>query len=136
MRKPKTTAACAAALLAVGCAPVTTLDGERLALTSEAFRTYVESVFRKQNAVATDLTFALEDEGLSEADSAVLESAEAALLAACEGLNELAAERRDGEKPGGIRAAKAARQAPQCELAARNARAALDLVGEEATDRD
>ena len=43
-----------------GCASVVTADGERLALTSAAFRAYVERVFREQNRLADELAFALD----------------------------------------------------------------------------
>jgi hypothetical protein len=122
-------AATALILLAAGCAPVTTLEGERLSMSSEAFRAYVESVFREQNEVATQLTFVLEDEGLTDTDYDALDAAEAALLSACEGLNEIATARRDRRDLGKLEAARAARRAPQCELAARAARATIASVG-------
>lgn len=112
-------------MLVAGCAPVTTLDGERLPVRSEAFADYVEQVFREQNRVATELAFALED----SADPArldALETAEDALFAACADLNAMAAARRDGRRMGAFRALAAARQAPECERAAAHARAALD----------
>lgn len=136
MTNRSTAALGAAALLATACAAVTTPDGERLSMGSKAFRAYVESVFRGQNEVATELTFAFEDEGLSDADYAALESAEAELLHACEGLNEIAAARRDRAAFGKLEAAKAARRAPECELATRDARNALASVREQSADRD
>src|SRR5690554_3682800 len=50
-------AAAAVAAAMLGCAPITTLEGERLALRSPEFRDYVEQVFREQNRVASELTF-------------------------------------------------------------------------------
>jgi len=117
-----------AAVLAAGCAPVTTLDGERLAVRSEAFADYVERVFREQNRVASELAFALEDT-VDPARLDVLETAEDALFAACADLNEMAAARRDGRRMGAFRALAAARQAPECERAAARARDALDAEG-------
>lgn len=110
--------------LCAGCGSVVTLDGERLGVRSDAFRDYVERVFREQNRVATALAFALEDERDPERLD-VLESAEAALLDACAGLNEIAALRRDGDRLGRLRALDAARAAPACERAAAEAEALL-----------
>lgn len=113
------------ALLSAGCA-VTTAGGERLQVGSEAFRAYVERVFREQNRVATDLAFALEAEGLSAEREAELEAAEQGLLDACAELNELAAARRDNERLGTVAEARAARSAPDCERAAAAAARVLD----------
>jgi hypothetical protein len=104
-----------------GCVGVRTTDGERLALTSPAFRAYVERVFREQNRLADELAFAI------EAGSAVASAtaAEQLLLEACAGVNELATARRDGTRLGVERSADAARSVPQCEAASRAAEAAL-----------
>ena len=112
-----------APLLAVvaGCAAVSTVDGERLALTSAEFRAYVERVFREQNRVADAVAFALEDEG----SDAALAAAEQRLLAACAGVNELATARRDDSALGLRRSLRAARTVPECERAARLADAEL-----------
>jgi hypothetical protein len=110
--------------LSAGCAPVVTLEGERIALRSERFAEYVEHVFREQNRVATELAFALEDATDTERRDA-LESAEETLLTACGGLNELAAARRDGERLGAVRGLAAARAAPDCERASADAAALL-----------
>ena len=104
-----------------GCAAVTTVDGERLGLTSAEFRAYVERVFREQNSVASDLGFAIED----RTDPA-LAAAEDQLLAACAGVNELATLRRDDQRPGLKRGSAAAHTVPRCEQATRDARAALE----------
>lgn len=117
-----------AAALASGCAPVTTLDGERLSVRSDAFADYVEDVFREQNRVATELAFALEDERDPERLD-LLEAAEDGLFAACANLNALATARRDGERMGPLRGLSAAREAPECERAAADARAVLDAGG-------
>jgi hypothetical protein len=119
-----------ASILVVGtaCVSVTTLDGERLTAPSDEFRAYVETVFREQNRVATDLAFALE----SVADTALLDNLEAAegeLIAACAALNELATERRAGRELGRLHQAEAAKSAPQCERATRMAEAALESAG-------
>lgn len=115
-----------AMLLAVtGCAPVVTLEGDRLAVRSDAFAAYVEQVFREQNRVATALAFALEDAWDPERLDA-LEAAESSLLEACAGLNEIAAARRDGERLRRLRALDAARAAPDCERATSAARALLN----------
>jgi hypothetical protein len=122
--------------LLAGCAAVTAADGRRLGLGSSEFRGYVEGVFRGQNATASELAFAIEglpiEESASEdaaglvgAPSRELPAAEDALLAACEGLNELAASRRDGERLGLRRRLRLAREAPECERATLAARAAL-----------
>jgi hypothetical protein len=114
-----------ALLFLAGCAAVPTADGERLRLSSAAFRAYVERVFREQNRVADELAFALEAPG----SRAALAAAEERLLAACAGVNELATARRD-ETALGVRASvRAARTVPGCEEAARAAAAELALVG-------
>ena len=120
--------AVAAGAVAAGCAPVTTLDGERLAVRSDAFAAYVERVFREQNRAATALAFALED----AADAALLdtlESVEEALLDACAGLNALATTRRDGGRTGAVRGLGAAREAPRCERAPADAWRILEDAG-------
>lgn len=114
--------------LLAACAQVTTLEGERLAMTSPEFAAYVESVFREQNRVATALLLALESDELTAQQATALEDADAALLAACAGLNEIAAVRRDGRELGRLEAARFAREAPACERATRGARAALAAV--------
>jgi hypothetical protein len=111
------------ALLAIlGCAAVPTADGERLRLTSDEFREYVERVFREQNRVADALAFALEAPG---AERDALAAAEQRLLESCEGVNELATARRDEQRLGLRRSQSAARTVPQCEEATRAAAAAL-----------
>lgn len=107
------------------CAAVDTMDGAHLRVGSEDFRRYVESVFRLQNKTATDLAFALEAGDLAAADLAALNAAEQSLLDACSGLNEIAASRRDNESMGKLRQLRAARSAPQCEVAARAAQTSL-----------
>jgi hypothetical protein len=107
----------------LGCAAVTTADGTRLKFGSEAFRAYVERVFREQNRVADELAFALEDAPGIKAEN--LAAAEDELIAACAGLNELATSRRDDERLGMRRSATAARRAPECEQATLAARAVL-----------
>jgi hypothetical protein len=96
---------------------VTSLEGERLPVRSEAFAAYVEAVFRRQNEVATELVFALEKADLDGERYRRLEAAELALLGACRGLNEIAQRRRDGDDGGGLAALRRARQAPECEAA-------------------
>jgi hypothetical protein len=101
-----------------GCATVTTLDGERLTLTSTEFASYVERVFREQNRIADALAFALEGKPAGRVD---LMEAEQSLLTACAGVNELATARRDGEGLGLKRGAANARSVPTCERAAEDA---------------
>ena len=110
---------------ASGCAPVTTLDGQRLSIRSEAFADYVEEVFREQNRVATELAFALEDSNDPDRVEA-LEIAEEGLLAACAELNALAAARRDGARMGPRQGLAAARRAPDCERASADASRLLE----------
>ena len=114
-----------ATLTCQGCATVTTADGQRLALTSTEFASYVERVFREQNRIADALAFALEGEGAGRAD---LMEAEQSLLTACAGVNELATARRDGEGLGLKRSAANARSVPTCEREARVAAGLLDSV--------
>jgi hypothetical protein len=105
-----------------GCAAVATVDGQRLKLTSEDFRAYVERVFREQNRVADELAFALEAPGAERGD---LAAAEQRLLEACAGVNELATARRDERRLGMRRSSSAARTVPQCEAATRFATESL-----------
>jgi hypothetical protein len=76
--------------------------------------------------VATELTLALDAADPESPDYALLEDAELQLLTRCRGLNQLANERRDGEPVGGLGALQRARQAPDCELATRDAVALLE----------
>jgi hypothetical protein len=105
-----------------GCAAVPTADGQRLRLGSAEFREYVERVFREQNRVADAAAFALEAPGSPDAE---LAAAEQALLAACSGVNELATARRDQQRLGMRKSARAARSVPNCERATRNVDALL-----------
>lgn len=114
----------AIAVLAAGCA-ITSVDGERMRPGSDAFSDYVESVFRRQNQVATDLSLALEDEPDDTDRYSALEDAELDLLRACSTLNELAEASRAGDEPGGLSALKRARLAPDCERATKEAAALL-----------
>jgi hypothetical protein len=120
-------------VLTAGCVAVTTLDGERLAMRSPEFRAYVESVFRAQNRVATELAFALESD-VGPAAEAELESAELGLIDACAGLNQIAIGRRDGTGRSGLGRVEAARRAPDCERAARAAEAAIASVRQQPPD--
>jgi hypothetical protein len=110
--------------MVTGCA-VTSGDGQRLRPGSEAFADYVESVFRRQNEVATELALAIDDEVPGSDRFAALEDAELGLLLACRTLNELAEARREGESPGGLSALRRARVAPDCERATERADALL-----------
>jgi hypothetical protein len=112
-----------AALALAGCASVTSADGQRMALTSEEFRAYVERVFREQNRLADELAFALEEPA---ADTARLAAAETDLLEACALLNALATARRDEQPLSLMQRARAARSAPRCERALTAARTALE----------
>jgi hypothetical protein len=107
------------------CASVTSNDGLRMAVRSDSFAEYVESVFRFQNETASQLAFLLGANDLTLARYAELEAAETALLEACDGLNEIAVSRRNGEPERGLGALRAARTAPQCEQAAFAAAAAV-----------
>ncbi len=113
-----------AAALAGGCAAVTTADGQKLRPGQAAFRDYVESVFRRQNAVLTELAFALDAADPVGARFGVLESAEADLLDACADLNALAAaaQRQRSRGAGDL---AAARTAPLCERATESAQRVL-----------
>jgi hypothetical protein len=124
------------AVLSAACVSVTTLDGDRLAMASPEFRAYVESVFRDQNRVATELALTLDAPGLTGDAHAALESAELELLRACGGLNAIAAERRDGRGAGRLAGADAARRAPECERATGMAEAAILSVRQQPADAD
>jgi hypothetical protein len=118
-------------LLASACATVTTAGGEQLRISSDRFAMYAERVFREQNRVASMLAFALADAKDPDGPgSRALADAEDDLLDACAGLNEVAARRRDGERPGVRRGLRAAREAPGCERATAAAEAALEKWGQ------
>lgn len=92
-------------------------------MRSSAFQDYVERVFREQNRWATELLQA-QDEAEGEDYEALLR-AEDSLLAACAGLNELAAARRDARTLGRFRQAELARSAPECEVVTTEVREAV-----------
>jgi len=121
MRPSRLVAPLVLAVLA-GCATVSTADGDRLALTSQEFRAYVERVFREQNRVADELAFALEAADGARNELAV---AEQRLLDACAGVNELATARRDEVGLGVRRSLGAARSVPECEKATQAVAATL-----------
>ena len=114
------------ALAVAACTGITTAGGQRMTLASEEFRGYMENVFREQNELLTEIAFVLAGDAGSEIDRGALEAAEESLLMACELLNDVAATRRDGGRPGWIRESRAARGAPSCERAAVEARAVLE----------
>ena len=87
-------------------------------MTSDELRTYVETVFRRQNEAATELAFALESADFGSAQYVEIEAAESRLLDACAGLNEIASRRQSGQATRKLRAARAARESPNCERAA------------------
>jgi hypothetical protein len=112
-----------------GCSMrVITADGTEMGVRSAEFSAYVERVFRAQNRVAGELGFALLDAELAGDDAAVasLEAAEAALLAACQALNELAVTHRDGDRMPRMQALAAARTAPGCEAVTGRVESMLD----------
>lgn len=112
-------------LSAGGCA-VTTAGGTRLRVGSDAFSAYAERVFREQNRVASRLAFALADAERADGPRyRALEDAEDDLLDACMDLNDVAARRRDRQRPGALRGLRAAREAPACERATAAAAALL-----------
>jgi hypothetical protein len=119
-------------LFSTACRSVTTLDGERLGVRSEALRDYVEDVFRRQNRVSSQIAFALDDAQASPELLDELEAADRAILGACATLNEVAARRRDGRAAGWVRGSRAAHEAPDCERAVEHARSVL--AGNEALD--
>lgn len=103
---------CCWILLLSACATVTTADGERLSVRSEAFRSYAESIFRQQNQALDAVALRLDDE-----DDSALAAAEAMLLRQCASLNELAQRRRDRLRTGLAMRLRAARTTPGCERA-------------------
>ena len=88
-----------------------------MGLKSDEFADYVESVFRRQNEVASALALELESEDPDSERYGELDAAELRVLNDCVGINELAARQRDGEPLGGLKALRRARQAPECERA-------------------
>ena len=99
-----------------GCA-ITRPDGTRLGPRSDAFADYVEMTFRRQNELASDLAFALDEAEPDSPRYRELEALEIELETACRSLNELARQRRAGEAVAGLGALRRARQAPDCERA-------------------
>lgn len=122
---PGTIVLATALLLGLGGCAVTSVDGTRMGLKSDEFADYVESVFRRQNEVASALALELESEEPEGARYDELDAAELELLNACVGINELAARQRDGDPLGGLKALKRARRTPECERATTIAAAAL-----------
>jgi hypothetical protein len=122
---PGTILLASAVVLGLGGCAVTAANGTRMGLKSDEFADYVESVFRRQNEVASALALELESEDTASERYERLDAAELELLDACVGINELAARQRDGEPLGGFKALKRARQAPECERSTANAAAAL-----------
>lgn len=116
----------AAAALACSACAVVTVDGSRLHPGSDAFADYVESVFRRQNEILSELAFAIDAQDSGSDRYAALEGAEGQVLEQCDGLNALASATQRGERTGGLGALAAARRAPDCERATRAARALLD----------
>lgn len=109
-----------------GCAgSLITGDGEQLRIGSAAFAEYAEQVFRDQNEVLDRLAFALD----GHPENAALIAAEDQVLAACQGLNEIAVRQQRGEGIRPLRDARTARAVPVCEEAAA---AAAELLGNEA----
>ena len=109
-----------------GCAgSLTTPDGERMALRSDAFADYAERVFRLQNEVLDALAFALDARG---DDDAALVAAEDRVLLSCAGLNDIAVRRQRGAGIRPVRDARTARGIPACESAAQSAADLLESV--------
>jgi hypothetical protein len=105
---------------------VTTADGDRLALRSQEFAAYAQTVFRLQNAVLDALSFALDEDPGDER----LLAAEERVLDACAGLNDFAVRRRDGEAVRPLRGLRTARRVPECDAAAAQASELLGLSQE------
>jgi len=103
--------------LGLGSCAITRPDGTRLSPRSDAFADYVETVFRRQNELASDLAFALDEADPDGPRYRELEAIEIELETACRSLNEMARQRRAGEAVGGLSALRRARQAPDCERA-------------------
>lgn len=109
-----------------GCAgSLTTPDGERIALRSDAFADYAERVFRYQNEVLDTMAFALDTRG----DDAALIAAEDRVLLSCAGLNDIAVRRQRGAGIRPVRDARTARGIPECESAAQAAADLLESAG-------
>lgn len=115
-----------------GCVTtVQPIEGAPLRVSSDAFRSYAEQVFRLQNEIASEIALRLED--ADPKDVARLEDAEDALLDACQQLNATAARRRDGGGTRPLDDLSTARSVPACETAARAAQqelAALSAIGQ------
>ena len=111
-------------LLLTGCA-VTSAGGERMGLRSDAFAGYIETVFRRQNEVATDLLTELDNEDPESDRFQSLDAADYELQIACREMNSLARANRDGELDRGLAALRQARTAPECERATDAAAALL-----------
>ena len=83
-------------LLIAGCAgTVQTLDGQRLRVGSKQYSDHVMAVFKHQNSTLTEL-FDVYDTVNAE-DAERLDTAEQRMIEACETLNSVAVDHRDGK---------------------------------------
>ena len=84
------------ALFLGGCVgSVQTLDGQRLRVGSKQYSDYVLAVFKRQNSTLTEL-FDVYDTVNGE-DAERLDTAEQRMIEACETLNSVAVDNRDGK---------------------------------------
>ena len=84
------------ALFLGGCVgSVQTLDGQRLRVGSKQYSDYVLAVFKRQNSTLTEL-FDVYDTVNAE-DAERLDTAEQRMIEACETLNSVAVDHRDGK---------------------------------------
>jgi hypothetical protein len=92
--------------------------------TTEEFAHYVESVFKLQNSMTSQI-MALADSDEKPANIDVLLQAEQVMQKKCEALNEYAARDSDGQSTGLLLQNRVAQSAKDCETSAKEAQALL-----------
>lgn len=113
--------------LMIGCVPVTQMaDGRRIRATSDEFREYAATVFRRQNAASVALMDVLDTVETTDPSLAQqILDADAALQSACADLNAAAIARRDDQKIDRSALRHLVETIPLCDVATANAEALL-----------
>lgn len=113
--------------LLIACVPVVQLqDGRQVRVTSDEYREYAASVFRRQNAASValiELLDAVEVDNSSLAQQ--ISDADAALQRDCADLNAAAIARRDGQEVDHSVQRQLIATIPQCEVSTADAEALL-----------
>ena len=120
---------CLLGMIATGCVPlVQTEDGRSIRANSEEFQEYIESVFRRQNAVSVRLMWAIDGDE-SEEVLQELERIESRLLDVCRPLNDVAIARRRHRSIDFDQKRELIQAAPQCERVTAQTESALRDIG-------